>query len=132
MIKELLKKFVSEDNKDDSSDVIKELYSVIKEAEKAKGFCLFMSRLYDDGKEERLQHHMFSVHFKDADLAISLEEYEKLAQNHLQQRQLDRLKDKIPGVQPAPVDKKEEPVEAEFEPVEKKDEFKVEDSPADK
>jgi len=110
-------------NVGNSEQVIRELVGVLKQCEEGGSFCVFLSRLYKEGKEDKLKHHMFTLNFKNGDLPIALTEYQNLAEDHLQKVQLEN----------APLGAVKAPVEENAKiddraPQQAKEEFKVEDT----
>lgn len=107
------------------NNIVQQIYEVLKTSENSKGFCVFISNLYVEESEERLNHHFFTVRFKDNDLPLSLKEYERLVDNHLQQRARERMETKVKQVISAPI----EPATQTKQPiVGEKNTFRVEDT----
>ena len=92
--------------KDNKKEVIKQIYSVLKDCEESQGFCLFTTYLFKEGNENRLRHNMFSVSFNSNDLPATLEEYRNLSQMHLNKMRIEEIQGKIPGAIEAPVKEK--------------------------
>ena len=63
------------------------------------GAVVFISRLHLDGEEEKLEHSMFIVNYKDDDLSIAVQEFNGLATEHQlkrkkQQKEMEDLSKK--------------------------------------
>ncbi len=86
MFKNLMNKFVSSTEEKEKQQVVARLVETLKKAKNSPGFICFVSFLYDDNGEQKLNHNMFRVKFKDDDMFPTLEEHKKLVNNYLQKQ----------------------------------------------
>lgn len=83
MFKNIFNKFQSPQEKEKQITIAK-LVDVLKKAKNSPGFTCFVSYLYKENGEDKLNHSMFRVKFKDDDFPICFEHYQKLATNSIQ------------------------------------------------
>lgn len=83
MFDKFLNKFKSEPTTK-KQKVVNKLNAILERAKNADGFTCFISYLYKEDGEDKLNHHMFKVNFKDDDFLITLDEYQKLVRSSIQ------------------------------------------------
>jgi hypothetical protein len=64
--------------------IINKLLATLETAKNSDGFICFISYLYKEDGEDRLRHNIFKGNFKDEDLLITLDEYQKSVKNSIQ------------------------------------------------
>jgi hypothetical protein len=101
-IKEEIQKRTKEENK-----IIEEIRENLKDCEKSEGFCIFTSKLFKDGEEEKVQHKFAAIRFGADNLLPAVEQYEKLVNAHLDkindEERLKSVQGKLPGAVSAPI-----------------------------